>query len=114
MITTPSASMPTNSRPMPVSSRTRARRLTTVTAPLITSAATKAPAMGLKPHRMARASPGMTPWASASPRKVRPRNTTHVPTTAVAALANNPASSARCMNSGSNAWVNHSTIGRAG
>ena len=53
----------------------------------------------------------MTPWARASPRNVSPRSTTHVPTTAVAALASSPASSARCMNSGSNASVNHSIIG---
>ena len=111
MITTPSASMPTNSRPMPVSSRTRARRLTSVTAPLITSAATNAPTMGLNPHSRASARPGITPWARASPRNVSPRSTTQVPTTAVATLASSPASSARCINSGSNAWVNHVTIG---
>ncbi len=33
-----------------------------------------------------------------------------MPTTAVAALASRPASSARCMNSGSNASVNHPII----
>ena len=45
--------------------------------------------------------PGMTPWASASPRKLRPRSTTQVPTTDDASTASIPASSARCMNSGS-------------
>jgi hypothetical protein len=101
MITTPSASMPTNSRPMPVSSRTRARRVTSDTAPLITSAATNAPMIGLNPHSTARARPGITPWARPSPRNVRPRSTTHVPITAHAAAARMPASSARCMNAGS-------------
>ena len=45
-----------------------------------------------KPHSSAAAAPGITPWASASPRKVRPRSTTHVPTSDDATTASSPAS----------------------
>ncbi len=41
--------------------------------------------------------PGSTPWASASPKKARPRTTTHVPMRAVVVAASSPPSSARCV-----------------
>ena len=45
----------------------------------MTSAATRAPRVGLPPMIRATAMPGRTPWARASPRKLSPRSTTHVP-----------------------------------
>ena len=46
----------------------------------------------------ATAMPGSTPWASASPRKLIPRNTTQVPTSDVVMTVRMPASSASRMN----------------
>ncbi|MEZ5226723.1 MAG: hypothetical protein R2710_08600 [Acidimicrobiales bacterium] len=60
-ITMPIESIPTNSRPTAVSSRTEVRDETRLTSPLITRAATKAPMSGLNPHSTARAMPGITP-----------------------------------------------------
>ena len=60
-MTTPRESIPTNSSPMPVSSRTRVRDDTTVTRPLITSAATRAPRIGLKPQSDGEGDPGDHP-----------------------------------------------------
>ena len=42
------------------------------------------------PHTSAAAAPGITPWASASPRKVRPRSTTQVPTSDDATTTSSP------------------------
>ena len=103
IITTPRASIPTKRSPIAVSSLTGARSETNVTRPLITSAATNAPNAGSKPHRTANATPGITPWASASPRNESPRNTIHVPTKDVAMTAMRPPMSALCMNVGSKA-----------
>ena len=112
---TPSASIPTNSSPTPVSSPSRDRRLTRLTPATIRAALTSAPTVTLNPHSTARAMPGITPWARASPRKLRPRSTTQVPTTDDATTASIPASSARCMNSGSNGSRNqdmHDLVGQ--
>ncbi len=49
----------------------------------IASAASSAPTVVLPPITNAIAMPGSTPWASASPRKLSPRSTTHVPITLV-------------------------------
>src|SRR5690606_19623414 len=109
MITTPRASIPTNSRPTAVSSARRARRFTNVMPPTITAAVARAPRVRSNPHSTARAMPGMTPWARASPRKDRPRSTTQVPTTEDATTASIPAHSARCMNSAAKGSVSQST-----
>ena len=105
MITTPRASMPTNSSPMAVSSPTRLRRFTSVIPPAITSALTSAPPMTLNPQIWARATPGMTPWARASPMNASPRSTTHVPTSEHTTTARSAPSSAVRMKLGSNASV---------
>jgi len=97
---TPNASIPTNKSPIAVSSRTGVRLETKVTRPLIMRAERKAPTTGLKPHKIATAIPGMTPWAKASPRNASPRKTIHVPTREVATTAITPPTSARCMNAG--------------
>ena len=102
-MTMPSDSMPTKRSPMPVSSRITVRADTTDTRPAMSAAATSAPMMGLKPQSTARAMPGMTPCAIASPRKASPRNTTQVPTSDVATTASRLPISARCMNAGSKA-----------
>ena len=101
MMITPRASIPTKSSPTPVSSPRRDRRFTRLIPPTMIAAVMRAPTVRLNPHSTARAIPGITPWASASPRKLRPRSTTHVPTTDEASTASIPASRARCMNS---AW----------
>ena len=112
-ITTPNASMPTKSSPMAVSSRTAVRADTAVMSPLITRADRNAPTTGLKPQSTAKAMPGMTPCANASPKNDRPRSTTHVPMTEVATTATRLARSARCMKVGSKASVKNS-ITRSG
>ena len=109
-MTIPSDSMPTKSRPIPVSSRIADRDETSDTRPAITAAATNAPAIGLNPPSTASAIPGMTPWARASPRKARPRRTTQVPIREVATTASRPASNARCMKAGSNASITTGTV----
>ncbi len=97
MITTPTASIPTKSRPMPTSSLRRDRRWTRLIPATMTAADTAAPTVRSKPRTTPRAMPGRTPWARASPMKVRPRSTTQVPTRAVMTATRTPASSARCM-----------------
>jgi len=108
-ITMPSDSIPTNSSPMAVSSRTMVRFETTVMLALITNAATNAPTIGLNPHSTANAIPGITPCANASPRKLSPRSTTQVPTSEVATPAMRLPIKARCMNAGSKASIRKST-----
>ena len=71
--------MPTNSSPMPVSSDSRVVRCTRLTPPTMTTALTIAPSDRSNPQMAARAMPGSTPWASASPKNASPRTTTHVP-----------------------------------
>ena len=105
MITTPSASIPTKSSPMAVSSRTVVKLATVETKPLITRAAIKAPRAGLNPQRTARATPGITPWASASPRNASPLSTIQVPTRDVAITAIRPPINALCINAGSKASI---------
>ena len=60
----------------------------------IASAATKAPSVVLPPRTNAIATPGSTPCASASPRKLIPRSTTHVPTSDVHTAVSSTAHSA--------------------
>ena len=96
-ITTPSASMPTNSRPIATSLLRRVRRCTAATPPIITAAPTSAPTNDGMPMSSAAAMPGSTPCASASPKKAIPRSTISVPTTPVAMATRMPASRARCM-----------------
>ena len=83
-MTTPRASIPTNSSPMAVSPDSRDRRGEQVDPPIIEAAPTAAPARPGRPRRSAPATPGSTPWASASPMKASPRSTTKVPATAQA------------------------------
>ena len=64
----------------------------------IAPAATNAPIEVSTPMMKATAMPGSTPWASASPRKLIPRNTTHVPTSDVVMTVRMPARSASRMN----------------
>ena len=97
-MTTPSASIPTNSRPIAVSPDRRDRRRTMLTPPIITAAPTSAPPMPGSPSSSAPAMPGSTPWASASPMNASPRRTTNVPTMAQAIATRQPAISARSMN----------------
>ena len=103
MMTTPTASIPTNSRPMPVSSGRLVVRWTRLMPPTITTALTIAPSVRSKPQMAASAMPGSTPWASASPKNARPRTTTHVPISAVVVAASSPPSSARWVRSDENA-----------
>ena len=97
-ITTPSASMPTNSSPIAVSDESRDRRVMSVTPPIMARAPTIAPTIPGAPMSSAPAMPGSTPCASASPMNASPRSTTNVPTTAHAIETSTPASSARSMN----------------
>ena len=94
---TPTASMPTNSSPIDVSSVRFVRRPTTVMPSTMTAALMSAPTVRLKPITVAMARPGTTPWAKASPRNVIPRRTTHVPTRPQAIAANVPAQRPRCI-----------------
>ena len=98
-ITTPSASRPTNSSPIAVSLDRRERSVISVTPPIIAIAPTAAPIIPGTPSRSAAATPGSTPWASASPMNARPRSTTYVPTTAHAIDTRIPARSACWRNS---------------
>ena len=69
----PRANMPAKSMPMDVSSPRPVRWLTKpmrTAKPIPVGTATS---RGLKPNRMPRARPGMTPWARASPMKERLR-----------------------------------------
>jgi hypothetical protein len=88
---TPSASIPTNNKPIAVSPDSRYRRVTTLTPDIMTPAPIAAPSTPEKPNSNAAATPGTTPWASASPAKARPRNTTNVPATAQMADTKMPA-----------------------
>src|ERR1035437_2293466 len=74
----------------------------------MTAAPTAAPAIPGKPRSNAAATPGSTPWASASPMKASPRSTTNVPTIAQPTETNIPAARARSMNS---FWMNGSMKG---
>ena len=61
-----------------------------VTPPIMTAAPDGAPTMPGKPRIRARAIPGSTPWARASPMKARPRRTINVPATAQAIADQHP------------------------
>src|SRR5215207_3897082 len=98
MITTASARNPTNRIPIDASSGSGECERTTLIPPTIAAAAISAPTVVLCPSRNAMAIPGRTPCASASPRNVRPRSTTHVPTIEVVMAVRRPPHSARCMN----------------
>jgi len=111
MMTTPSASIPTKSSPIAVSSPRRVCRLTTSMPATMTAAATAAPIAGLTSSTTAAAIPGTTPWTNASPKKLIPRSTSHVPTTAHISPARIPPISARCWNARANGSVNHSRTG---
>jgi hypothetical protein len=113
MITTPRASMPTKSRPMAVSSLSRELRLTTSMRTSMTAAAIAAPSRGLKSKATAAAMPGTTPWVKASPKKLMPRRTSHVPTTEHMRPARMPPSSARCWKPSAKGSANHSITGAA-
>ena len=96
---TPSANMPTNSRPMAVSDESPERLVTKLTPTIITAEPTAAPSMPGTPSNSAPATPGSTPCANASPMKARPRSTTNVPATAHSTDTRMPATSALRMNS---------------
>ena len=108
MITTPSPSMPTNSRPMAVSSLRAVWRWISSIPPTMTAAATTAPRTGEKSSTTASAMPGTTPWTKASPKKLRPRRTSQTPTTDAVTPASRPPYSARCWNPSANGSVNQS------
>ncbi len=94
MITTARARNPTNNTPMDVSSGSgECLRMSEIPA-TIAPAATIAPIEVSTPMMNAMAMPGSTPCASASPRKLIPRSTTHVPTSDVVTTVRRPASSA--------------------
>ncbi len=103
---TPSASMPTNSRPMAVSPESLNRRCTTETPPIITIAPTMAPYTPEIPSNSAPAIPGRMPCARASPTNANPRRITNVPAIAQVSPTNNPPTRARRMNSLSKNGVN--------
>ena len=96
---TPSASMPTKSKPIAVSPERRKRRVTRLTPPIITTAPTAAPTMPDTPRSSAVAMPGRTPCASASPTNASPRSTTKVPAMAHVIATRMPATKARRRNS---------------
>jgi len=73
---TPSDNMPTKSSPIAVSADNRTRDVITETPPIIATAPIAAPTTPGTPNSSARAIPGITPWASASPTNDRPRSTT--------------------------------------
>ena len=84
---------------MPVSSLSLVVRWTRFVPATITSALSRAPRVRSKLQITARAMPGSTPCASASPKKANPRTTTQVPIKAVVAAASRPPSSARWVRS---------------
>ena len=92
MMTTASASIPTNSTPMDVSSDSGEMRGRNEMALTMMIAAASAPRLVSKPTMKAIAMPGSTPCTSASPRKFMLRSTTHVPTSEVVSTASSPAS----------------------
>ena len=73
---TPSASIPTNSKPIAVSLDSRDLRVINEMPVIITAALTAAPKIPDTPMSRAAAMPGTTPWARASPTNDRPRSTT--------------------------------------
>ena len=85
------------SNPMAVSEERRERCVMTVTPPIMSIAPIAAPIIPGKPNRNARAIPGRTPWASASPIKAIPRMMTNVPAMAHAMETRMPAMSACIM-----------------
>src|SRR5659263_620572 len=113
MITTPSASIPTKSKPMPVSSLRVVVRCTSSMPATMTTAATAAPRYGEKSKTTAAAMPGSTPWTNASPKKLIPRRTSQTPTTDAITPAIRPPRSARCWKPSAKGSRNHSTGGSA-
>lgn len=105
---TPSESIPTNNRPMPVSWEILGVRPSAVTPAVITTALATAPTSRLPPNRAANATPGSSPWDIASPRKAMPRSTTQVPASAQMADTRIPPHRARCTKVTSNGAVNQS------
>ena len=102
MMITPSASMPTNSRPTPVSSPSRDRRFTKLMPATITRRREQGAHGEVEAPEHREGHAGDHAVGERIPRKLSPRSTTQVPTTEEATTASIPASRARCMNSGSN------------
>jgi hypothetical protein len=98
-MTTPRASIPTNSSPIAVSWDSPPRRVANPMPAAMPPAATAAPAGPGRPSTTAMATPGSIPCAIASPRKAMPRSTTQVPVTAQSTATSSPPARARCMNS---------------
>ena len=111
MITTPSASMPTNSKPMAVSSFRAVWRCTSSMPSTITPAAMAAPRKGEKSNSTAAAMPGTTPCTKASPKKLMPRSTSQVPTTDAITPATMPPIRARCWKPSANGSNSQSITG---
>ncbi len=110
---TPSASMPTKSSPIAVSTDSPRRRRSACTPSTITPALTAAPRTAGTPVSVATATPGSMPCASASPRNAIPRTSTHVPTTAQSTAAVAPAARARSMKSTEKGSVSQVTVPNA-
>lgn len=105
---TPIESMPTKSRPMPVSWESLGVRPSAVTPAAMTAALATAPSSRLPPSRAASATPGSSPCDMASPRKAIPLSTTQVPARAQMADTRMPPHKALCTNVTSNGAVNQS------
>src|SRR5688572_396257 len=109
--TTASARNPTNSTPIEASSGNGEAARMSWTPNTIASAASSAPTVVLPPVTNAIAIPGSTPWVSASPRKLSPRSTTHVPITLVQHTLSSAAHSASRRNGLSANGVTHQSTG---
>ncbi len=94
---TPRASIPTKRSPMAVSEDSRERRVMKPIPRIMAAVPTAAPSSPGRPSSMEMATPGRTPWASASPMKARPRRTTNVPTMPQAKETSSPAARALAM-----------------
>jgi hypothetical protein len=84
-------------RPIAVSEDSLDFEVINVIPEIITAAPTAAPRIPGKPNKMAKAMPGNTPWARASPIKARPRRITKVPAIAQAMETRTPAIRASTM-----------------
>src|SRR5699024_4417814 len=93
--TTPSAIIPTNRRPMALSSFKLVVRWINSSKLTMTNAASAAPRNGEKSKSTSAAIPGTTPCTNASPKKLIPRSTSHTPTKLDMTAAKSPPSSAR-------------------
>ena len=88
----------------------RANRIGCSIPATITSAATAAPRNGETSNSTASAIPGTMPCTRASPKKLIPRSTSQVPTTAHITPAIAPPISARCWKPSANGSVSHSAV----